>query len=116
MKLVVLYILLVPAIVLVALGASLVVDSRRTSIFNPGQHGFSEVLYAYTSAANNNGWAFAGISADTQWINTTLGPRDGLGRFSSSSRARDRRFARPQAACPAGRARSRPTRRCSSAW
>jgi len=48
---------------------------------NPGAHGFSEVLYAFTSAANNNGSAFAGITANTVWLNTTLGFVMFLGRF-----------------------------------
>ena len=48
---------------------------------NSGAHGFSEILYAYTSGANNNGSAFAGLNADTQWFNTTLGLAMLLGRF-----------------------------------
>ena len=52
-----------------------------SSIFNPGPHGFSEVLYALTSAANNNGSAFAGITANTQWMNTALGLAMLVGRF-----------------------------------
>ncbi|MFE2269899.1 potassium-transporting ATPase subunit KdpA, partial [Streptomyces lavendulae] len=48
---------------------------------NPGAHGFSEVLYAYTSGANNNGSAFAGLNADTQWFNSTIGLAMLLGRF-----------------------------------
>ncbi len=81
-KLVALYILAMPLILLVLLGAALFVHSVTDfTIFNPGQHGFSEVLYAYTSAANNNGSAFAGISADTQWMNTTLGIAMLVGRF-----------------------------------
>ena len=52
-----------------------------TSIYNPGAHGFSELLYAYTSAGNNNGSAFAGITANTAWMNTTLGITILVGRF-----------------------------------
>jgi len=48
---------------------------------NPGPHGFSEILYAYTSATGNNGSAFAGISANTPWYNTTLGLAMLIGRF-----------------------------------
>lgn len=48
---------------------------------NGGAHGFSEVLYAYTSAGNNNGSAFAGLNANTQWFNTTTGLAMLLGRF-----------------------------------
>jgi K+-transporting ATPase ATPase A chain len=81
-KLVVLYILIMPFAVLVFLGASTFVDSvTSTTIFNPGRHGFSEMMYAYTSAGNNNGSAFAGITATTQWMNTTLGIAMLLGRF-----------------------------------
>src|SRR5262249_10587818 len=81
-KLVAIYILAMPLAMLLFLGASVFVDSvLHVTIFNPGQHGFSEVLYAYTSAANNNGSAFAGIPADTQWMNTTLGIVMLVGRF-----------------------------------
>jgi K+-transporting ATPase ATPase A chain len=81
-KLVALYILAMPLVLLGFLAASLSVHSvTDVTIFNPGQHGFSEALYAYTSAANNNGSAFAGITADTQWMNTTLGIAMLLGRF-----------------------------------
>ncbi|MYV80178.1 potassium-transporting ATPase subunit KdpA, partial [Streptomyces sp. SID1046] len=48
---------------------------------NSGAHGFSEILYAYTSGANNNGSAFAGLNADTQWFNSTIGIAMLLGRF-----------------------------------
>ncbi len=81
-KLVALYILAMPLALLGFLGGAMFVDSvLDVTIFNPGQHGFTEVLYAYTSAANNNGSAFAGITADTQWMNTTLGIAMGVGRF-----------------------------------
>jgi K+-transporting ATPase ATPase A chain len=52
-----------------------------SSIFNPGPHGLSEMLYAYSSAAANNGSAFGGISVNTQWYNTTLGLTMLFGRF-----------------------------------
>ncbi len=81
-KLVALYILAMPLVLLGFLGGAMLVDSvLHVTIFNPGQHGFSEMLYAYTSAANNNGSAFAGITADTQWMNTTLAIAMGVGRF-----------------------------------
>jgi potassium-transporting ATPase potassium-binding subunit len=81
-KLVAIYILIMPFAVLVFLAASTFVDSvTSTTIFNPGRHGFSEMMYAYTSAGNNNGSAFAGITATTQWMNTTLGIAMLLGRF-----------------------------------
>ena len=56
-------------------------DVEKTSILNPGLPGFSEVLYAFTSAANNNGAAFAGLTASTPWFNTALGVAMFLGRF-----------------------------------
>jgi K+-transporting ATPase ATPase A chain len=81
-KLVALYILAMPLVLLVLLAASTFVGSvTDTTIFNPGHHGFTEVMYAYTSAANNNGSAFAGITADTQWMNTTMGIAMLVGRF-----------------------------------
>ena len=81
-KLAAIYILAMPIIVLAFLaGATFVQSVTNTTIFNPGQHGFSEILYAYTSASNNNGSAFAGITADTQWMNTTLGICMLVGRF-----------------------------------
>ena len=56
-------------------------DVEAVSIWNPGVHGMSEVLYAFTSASNNNGSAFAGITANTPWLNTALGVAMLLGRF-----------------------------------
>jgi len=82
-KLVVLYILVMPIAVLLLMAASTFVDSiSTTTIFNPGRHGFSEIMYAYTSAGNNNGSAFAGITATTQWMNSTLAIAMLLGRFA----------------------------------
>jgi potassium-transporting ATPase potassium-binding subunit len=81
-KLVAIYILIMPVAVLVFLAASTFIPSvSNTTIFNPGRHGFTEMMYAYTSAGNNNGSAFAGITATTQWMNTTLGIAMLLGRF-----------------------------------
>jgi K+-transporting ATPase ATPase A chain len=81
-KLVVLYLLAMPVALLVFLSIATFVHSvTSTTIFNPGPHGFTEVLYAYTSAANNNGSAFAGITANTQWMNTTLSVAMLVGRF-----------------------------------
>jgi K+-transporting ATPase ATPase A chain len=81
-----LYILVVPALVLGGTALSFAIPGIRsdvveTSILNPGPHGLSEVLYAFTSAANNNGSAFAGLSANTPWLNTALGVAMLLGRF-----------------------------------
>ena len=85
-KLASLYILTTPAIVLLGTGLSFAIpgiraDIQQTSILNPGLHGFTEVLYAFTSAANNNGSAFAGLTAATPWLNASLGVAMFLGRF-----------------------------------
>ncbi|MCC7075776.1 MAG: potassium-transporting ATPase subunit KdpA [Acidimicrobiia bacterium] len=80
-KLVVLYILIVPVVVLVFAGISVLLGTARASILNPGPHGLSEVVYAYTSAANNNGSAFAGLTGGTDWYNITLGLAMLFGRF-----------------------------------
>ncbi|MFE5969985.1 potassium-transporting ATPase subunit KdpA [Streptomyces sp. NPDC056463] len=75
------YILVTPALVLCFTAASFVLDTPAHSMTNSGAHGFSEILYAYTSGANNNGSAFAGLNADTQWFNSTIGIAMLLGRF-----------------------------------
>ncbi|MET0303471.1 MAG: potassium-transporting ATPase subunit KdpA [Microbacteriaceae bacterium] len=85
-KLVSLYILTTPTLVLLGTGLSFAIPAVRadvegTSLANPGLHGFSEVLYAFTSAANNNGSAFAGLTASTPWLATALGVAMVLGRF-----------------------------------
>ncbi|WP_055558047.1 potassium-transporting ATPase subunit KdpA [Streptomyces sp. NBRC 110028] len=81
MKFVSLYILTTPAIVLAGSGLAMALPGERAGMLNKGPHGFSEVLYAFTSAANNNGSAFAGLSVNTQWYNTGLGLAMLLGRF-----------------------------------
>lgn len=75
------YILITPALVLCFTAASFVLDTPSNSMTNSNAHGFSEILYAYTSGANNNGSAFAGLNADTQWFNSTIGIAMLLGRF-----------------------------------
>ncbi|MDJ1370178.1 MULTISPECIES: potassium-transporting ATPase subunit KdpA [Micrococcales] len=85
-KLAALYILVMPTLVLAGTALSFAIPGVReevesTSIWNPGIHGMSEVLYAFTSAANNNGSAFAGLTANTPWLNTVLGLAILLGRF-----------------------------------
>ncbi|MFE9393799.1 potassium-transporting ATPase subunit KdpA [Streptomyces flavidovirens] len=80
-KLAACYILVTPALVLSFTAAAMALDTPAHSMTNSGAHGFSEILYAYTSGANNNGSAFAGLGADTQWFNTTLGIVMLLGRF-----------------------------------
>ncbi|GGY94095.1 potassium-transporting ATPase subunit KdpA [Streptomyces nitrosporeus] len=80
-KLAACYILITPALVLGLTAAALALPTPAGSMTNTGAHGFSEILYAYTSGANNNGSAFAGLNADTQWFNTTIGLAMLLGRF-----------------------------------
>jgi K+-transporting ATPase ATPase A chain len=81
-KLVVIYILAMPVAVLVGAGIAIVVPSvLHQSILNNGPHGFTEVLYAFASAGNNNGSAFAGITANTQFMNVALGIAMLIGRF-----------------------------------
>ena len=85
-KLASLYVLTMPALVLTGTALSFALPGIReeiagTSILNSGPHGFSEVLYAFTSAANNNGSAFAGLTANTPWLNTALALAMLLGRF-----------------------------------
>jgi K+-transporting ATPase ATPase A chain len=81
MKLVVLYLLAMPAAVLAFTAVSVVLDTALASRANPGAHGLTEILYAFTSAANNNGSAFAGITANTDWYTTTQGLSMLIGRF-----------------------------------
>jgi K+-transporting ATPase ATPase A chain len=80
-KLVSLYILTMPVLVLAGTGLAMSLSGARASILNPGPHGLSEVLYAFMSAANNNGSAFAGLSANTGFYNTALGVAMLAGRF-----------------------------------
>ncbi|MFJ9418743.1 potassium-transporting ATPase subunit KdpA [Streptomyces sp. NPDC101227] len=85
-KLAACYILITPTLVLGFTAASMVLPDALGSILNTkamgaGSHGFSEVLYAFTSGANNNGSAFAGLNANTPWYNTTIGLAMLLGRF-----------------------------------
>ena len=76
-----LYLLATPACVLVGTAVAMALPGPRESILNPGPHGLSQVLYAFTSASNNNGSAFAGLSVNTPFYNTTLGIAMVLGRL-----------------------------------
>jgi K+-transporting ATPase ATPase A chain len=76
-----LYLLTTPALVLCGAALAMALPGERAGMLSSGAHGFSEVLYAFTSAANNNGSAFAGISVNTVWYNTVLGVVMLLGRF-----------------------------------
>jgi potassium-transporting ATPase potassium-binding subunit len=80
-KLVSLYILTMPLIVLVGTGIAMSFATPRAAMLNAGPHGLSEVLYGFMSAANNNGSAFAGLSANTTFYNIALGLAMLLGRF-----------------------------------
>ncbi|GAA4816235.1 potassium-transporting ATPase subunit KdpA [Streptomyces ziwulingensis] len=80
-KLAAVYILVTPALVLVLSALSMALPTPPDSMLNSGAHGFSEILYAFTSAANNNGSAFAGLNANTDWFNTMTGLAMLLGRF-----------------------------------
>ena len=81
MKLVVLYLIAMPLVSLGFAAASVVLDSAAATIFNPGAHGLSEVLYNYASASNNNGSAFAGQGTGTDWYTVTQGIAMLVGRF-----------------------------------
>ncbi len=81
MKLTSVAILVTPILVLVGTAVAVMADAGRAGIANPGAHGFSEILYAFTSAANNNGSAFAGLSANTPFYNVALALMMWLGRF-----------------------------------
>jgi potassium-transporting ATPase potassium-binding subunit len=80
-KLVSLYILTMPVVVLAGTGLAMSLNGAKESILNPGPHGLSEVLYAFMSSANNNGSAFAGISVNTGFYNTALALAMLAGRF-----------------------------------
>ncbi|MCX4806982.1 potassium-transporting ATPase subunit KdpA [Streptomyces sp. NBC_01214] len=75
------YIFITPALVLVGTAVAMALPDGKEAMTNVGAHGFSEVLYAYTSASNNNGSAFAGFGANTPFFNTALGLCMLLGRF-----------------------------------
>lgn len=81
MKMTALAILVTPALVLIGTALAMITDAGRSAMANPGIHGFSEVLYAVSSAANNNGSAFAGLSANTPFWNLLLAACMLLGRF-----------------------------------
>ncbi|MDQ1460475.1 MAG: potassium-transporting ATPase potassium-binding subunit [Actinomycetota bacterium] len=81
MKLVVLYILFVPLVILLFTGISVVMHSSLNSLANNGPHGLTEMTYAFTSQANNNGSAFGGLTGNTNWFNITGGISMLVGRF-----------------------------------
>jgi K+-transporting ATPase ATPase A chain len=81
MKMVSIAILVTPLLVLVGTAVAVMTEAGRAGIANPGAHGFSEILYALSSAANNNGSAFAGLSANTPFYNVLLSVAMCFGRF-----------------------------------
>ncbi len=82
MKLAMLAVLIYPLSVLVFTGVSVMLQTGLASLNNAGPHGLSEILYAFASATDNNGSAFAGLTGNTPWYNTTLGVAMLLGRFA----------------------------------
>ncbi|EUA29905.1 potassium-transporting ATPase A subunit [Mycobacterium xenopi 4042] len=102
---------------LLGTAVAMALPGPRAGMANTGPHGLSEVLYAFTSAANNNGSAFAGLAANTAWYNTALGVAMLLGRFVpmvlllalAGSLAVSAAFRSPLGPCP----RTSPS---SSAW
>jgi K+-transporting ATPase ATPase A chain len=82
MKYASLYILTTPAAVLIAAGLSLGLKTPRASILNPGPHGLTEIVYAFTSMGNNNGSAFAGLATNTTWYNVAGGVVMLVARFA----------------------------------
>ena len=80
-KLAMLYVLIFPLVILAFAGWSSVAPYGVSSLTNPGPHGLSEMLYAFSSGAGNNGSAFGGLSANTPWYNVTLGITMLAGRF-----------------------------------
>ena len=80
-KLAAAYFLVTPLLVLTGTAVAMAMPGQRAGMLNSGPHGLSEVLYAFTSASNNNGSAFAGITVNTEWYNTALGLAMVFGRF-----------------------------------
>jgi len=82
MKMTSIAILVTPTLVLVGTAVAVMLDAGKWGVANPGAHGFTEILYAFSSAANNNGSAFAGLSANTPFYNTMLAIAMWFGRFA----------------------------------
>ena len=81
MKLAMLYVLIFPAVILIPTAMATVVPAGLSSISNPGPHGFSQILYAFTEAGANNGSAFGGLNANTSFYNVAIAIVMLLGRF-----------------------------------
>jgi K+-transporting ATPase ATPase A chain len=82
MKMTSIVILVTPFLVLVGAAIAVMTEAGKAGVFNPGAHGFSEILYALSSVANNNGSAFAGLSANTPFYNSLLAVAMWFGRFA----------------------------------
>jgi len=82
MKMTSIAVLVTPVLVLAGTAIAVMLDAGKAGVANPGAHGFSEILYAFSSAANNNGSAFAGLSANTPFYNTMLAIAMWFGRFA----------------------------------
>jgi K+-transporting ATPase ATPase A chain len=82
MKMTSIAILVTPVLVLAGTAVAVMLDVGKAGVANPGAHGFSEILYAFSSAANNNGSAFAGLSANTPFYNAMLAVAMWFGRFA----------------------------------
>ncbi len=83
MKMTSIAVLVTPTLVLVGTAVAVLLDVGKAGVANPGAHGFTEILYAFSSAANNNGSAFAGISANTPFYNSMLAIAMWFGRFAT---------------------------------
>ena len=122
MKMASLVILIPPALVLLFTAFASVSETALASRLNPGAHGFSEILYAYSSMGNNNGSAFAGLTADVPLLQPDRRRRDARSRAtgSRSRSSRSRARSRARRSCRPVPARCPRTRRCSprgwSAW
>ena len=81
MKMMAVAVLVTPILVLAGTAVAVIAEAGKAGIANPGAHGFSEILYAFSSAANNNGSAFAGLSANTPFYNLLLAVAMWFGRF-----------------------------------
>jgi K+-transporting ATPase ATPase A chain len=81
MKLASVFILTTPFVVLIGTAVAVLTDAGKAGISNPGAHGFSEILYAFTSAGNNNGSSFGGLSANTVFYNVSIGLAMFIGRY-----------------------------------
>lgn len=108
MKMSSIVVLVTPFLVLTGTALAVATAQGRAGILNPGPHGFSEVLYAFSSASNNNGSAFAGLSANTSFYNAALGVAMWVGRFGimvpvlamAGSMAKKKRFASSAGSMP----------------